>query len=89
MGHSVFMATSTESTAHPIEATGDPESEASHSLIPAPIGHRPAVGSDEERASMQLDEAIWNLRREGHTFNAIGLSLKMSRQSVSERYGAS
>ena len=35
---------------------------------------------------MQLDEAIWKMRREGQTFTGIALALGMSRQSVSERY---
>lgn len=55
-------------------------------LIPTPIGHRPATGSDEELASMQLDEIIWEMRRGGNTFTGIALAIGMSRQSVSERY---
>jgi hypothetical protein len=55
-------------------------------MIPAPIGHRPAAGSDEELASLRLDEEVWQMRRDGHTFAAIGVVLKMTRQSVTERY---
>jgi hypothetical protein len=51
-------------------------------LIPAPVGHGPAVGSDDERVSMQLDEMVWKLRREGQTFTGIALALGMSRPSA-------